>query len=96
MAYAVSAANRKFGEHHLTPLVRQYVVAAQIGKTGACHLFRHTMATLMLENGADIHFIQEMLGHSQLSSTQLYTRVSITIPSDDQRAEHTGSRWSGL
>jgi integrase/recombinase XerD len=57
--------------------VREYVDAAQLGKRGACHLFRHTMATLMLENGADIRFIQQMLGHAELSTTQIYTQVSI-------------------
>ncbi|SDS86277.1 Phage integrase family protein [Pseudomonas trivialis] len=45
-----------------------------LGKRGSCHLFRHTMATLMLENGADIRFIQAMLGH-----------VSLNIPSSEQR-----------
>lgn len=62
---------------HLTRLVRTYVARAAIGKHGACHLFRHTCATLMLENGADIRFIQELLGHAQLASTQIYTQVSI-------------------
>ena len=49
-----------------------------IGKTGSCHLFRHTMATLMLEGGADIRYIQAMLGHAQLTTTEVYTRVSVT------------------
>jgi integrase/recombinase XerD len=61
----------------LTDLVRDYVIASGVGKTGACHLFRHTMATLMLEGGADTRFIQEMLGHANLQTTQIYTRVSI-------------------
>ena len=39
-----------------------------MGKCGACHLLRHTMATLMLEGGADVRFIQEMLGHANLDT----------------------------
>lgn len=79
-----------FTANHLSVLVRGYVDKAKINKTGSCHLFRHSMATLMLENGADIRFIQAMLGHASLTSTQLYTHVSIRKLQDIHRATHPG------
>ena len=73
----LTTTGEELSPNRLTQLVREYVNEADTGKKGACHLFRHTMATLMLENGADIRYIQEMLGHVELSTTQIYTQVSI-------------------
>jgi len=84
-----------FTPNRLTQLVRDHVNAAKLGKTGACHLFRHTMATLMLENGADIRFIQAMLGHAELSTTQIYTQVSIRKLKDIHTATHPGRVIAG-
>jgi integrase/recombinase XerD len=81
-----------FSPNRLTQLVRTYVDRAALGKRGACHLFRHTMATLMLEHGADIRFIQQMLGHAELSTTQIYTQVSIRKLKEIHSATHPGAR----
>jgi integrase/recombinase XerD len=78
---------RPFHPNNLSRLTRDYLVAAGIAKRGACHLLRHTMATGMLEHGADVRVIQEILGHARLTTTQLYTRVSIRL----LKAVHTAT-----
>jgi len=67
----------RLDKHWLGHNVRRYIERAAVDKVGSCHLFRHTCATLMLENGADIRYIQRLLGHALLSTTEIYTHVSI-------------------
>ncbi len=76
----------------LTNFVRRLFVACGIAKKGSCHLFRHAMATLMLEHGADIRYIQEMLGHASLQTTQGYTKVAIQKLKQIHDATHPGAR----
>ncbi|MFN3465299.1 MAG: site-specific tyrosine recombinase XerC [Terricaulis sp.] len=75
----------------LTGRVGAYVAAAGLSKTGSCHLFRHTAATLMLENGADIRFIQAMLGHESLDTTQIYAQVGVAKLAAVHAATHPGA-----
>lgn len=82
----------RFTPHRLSQMVHRAIDAADLGKSGSCHLFRHTAATLMLEGGADIRYIQQLLGHQNLQTTQIYTRVSIVQLQAIHRATHPGAR----
>jgi integrase/recombinase XerD len=62
---------------HVQRKVKRCMELAGIHKHGSTHLFRHACATHMLENGADIRYIQALLGHSNLATTEIYTHVSI-------------------
>lgn len=67
---------------------RLHLYVARAGLPGACHIFRHACATHMLDNGADIRFIQAILGHADLSTTQIYTHVSIAKLQEVHAATH--------
>lgn len=69
-----------------------YVERARIKKPGACHLFRHAMATAMFEHGADTRIIQAILGHERLTSTQIYTHVAIEHLKAVHTATHPAAR----
>lgn len=66
-----------FNPDVLSRMVTQFIKRADIGRTGSCHLLRHTCATHMHDNGADIRFVQQLLGHEKLETTAIYTEVSI-------------------
>ena len=81
----------RLGAERLSDQVHDYLAASGVGKAGSCHLFRHTAATLMVERGADIRYVQELLGHRDLSTTHIYTRVAPERLAAIHRATHPGA-----
>ena len=75
-ALFVSKFNKPIDRVTVWTIVKKYVVKAGITKSISPHTFRHTFATHLLDNGADLRVIQDLLGHSSINSTDRYTHIS--------------------
>lgn len=79
---------RKLSRMGIWDIISKYSKLAKISKHIHPHIFRHSFATHLLEGGADLRSIQEMLGHADISTTQIYTHVDITYLKEVHKQFH--------
>jgi site-specific recombinase XerD len=84
----VSKNGRMITNCNLTDAIRKYAKRISLEHRITPHSFRHACATHLLRAGADIRYVQELLGHSDLSSTQIYTKIDITFLKQAHRKYH--------
>ncbi|MCK7541154.1 MAG: tyrosine-type recombinase/integrase [Marinilabiliales bacterium] len=72
----MSRRGRPFTRQGVWKLLRQHAATAGLAAKISPHVLRHSFATHLLERGADLRSVQLMLGHSQITTTQIYTHVS--------------------
>lgn len=87
-AVFLNRSGRPLGRMGAWKIVKRYVTQAGLEKPVSPHTLRHSFATHLLEGGADLASVQEMLGHSDISTTQIYTHVDRTYLRDVHRAHH--------
>ncbi len=74
--FFVNKRKQKLSDQSVRFMINRYAALAEIEQHITPHMFRHSFATLLLEQDVDIRYIQKMLGHSSISTTEIYTHVS--------------------
>ena len=75
--FFVNKLHNRLSEQSVRAMINRYVVAAGYNRHITPHMFRHSFATLLLEEDVDIRYIQKILGHSTITTTQIYTHVAL-------------------
>ena len=90
--FFINRLSRKLTEQSVRDIILSYSELAKIPEHITPHMLRHSFATLMLEEDVDIRYIQSILGHSSISTTQIYTYVSLGKQKNIMRKKHPRNR----
>lgn len=86
--FFVNQSGKNLSDQAVRRMINKYTALASIDLHITPHMFRHTFATSLLDAGVDIRFIQEMLGHSSINVTEIYTHVTVAKQKDILNTKH--------
>ena len=90
--FFVNRLGNRLNEQSVRNMIKAYANIAKIPEHITPHMLRHSFATLMLEEDVDIRYIQNILGHSSITTTQIYTHVSLNKQRNIMRKKHPRNR----
>lgn len=86
--FFINRLHKRYSEESVRSMIAKYLKLAAIEMHITPHMFRHSFATLLLESDVDIRYIQKMLGHSSIKTTEIYTNVSTSKQNSILTAKH--------
>lgn len=94
--FFINRDGRRFSEQSVRFMIRKYVEGANLRERITPHMFRHSVATQLLENGVDIRYIQTFLGHSSITTTQIYAQVTEESQRQVIEGRHPRRKFGGM
>ena len=92
--FFINRFGNKLAEQSVRDMLNSYTLLAKIPEHITPHMLRHSFATLMLEEDVDIRYIQSILGHSSITTTQIYTHVSQKKQRAIMKKKHPRNKWT--
>lgn len=86
--FFVNRRGNQFSEQSIRLMIKKYTKSAEIERNITPHMFRHSMATYLIEEGVDISCVQQILGHSSINTTQIYIHVAAKKQAEMLKSKH--------